>query len=49
MFNVAVWTERNIRIFEDSERTLDLLKALLFGTLFQWMRVWGFYELYFHF
>ena len=36
MFNVAVWTECNARIFEDNKRTLDLLKALLFGTLFQW-------------
>ena len=37
-----VWTERNTRIFEDKERTLYLLKALLFGTLFQWACVWGF-------
>ena len=37
-----VWTERNKRIFEDKEGTLDLLKALLFGTLFQWAHVWGF-------
>ena len=37
-----VWTKRNTRIFEDNERTLDLLKALLFGTLFQWACIWGF-------
>ena len=37
-----VWTERNTHIFEDKERTLDLLKAFLFGTLFQWAHVWGF-------
>ena len=37
-----VWTERNAHFFEDKERTLDLLKALLFGTLFQWAHVWGF-------
>ena len=35
-----VWKERNTSIFEDKERSLDLLKAFLFGTLFQWMRVW---------
>ena len=32
-----VWQERNTRTFEDSERPLDLLKSLLFGTLFQWV------------
>ena len=37
-----VWTKHNTRIFEDNERTLDLLKALLFGTLFMWVHVWGF-------
>ena len=37
-----VWTKRNKRIFEDEEGTLDPLKALLFGTLFQWARIWGF-------
>jgi len=37
-----VWMECNKRIFEDKEGTLDLLKALLFNTLFQWARVWGF-------
>ena len=44
-----VWTERNTCIFEDNERPLDLLKALLFDTLFQWACVWGFYGLCFHF
>ena len=28
-------------IFEDNERFLDLLKHLLFGTLFQWAHIWG--------
>ena len=28
-------------IFEDNERFLDLLKHLLFGTLFQWACIWG--------
>ena len=28
-------------IFEDNERLLDLLKHLLFGTLFQWAHIWG--------
>ena len=37
-----VWTERNTCTFEENERTLDLLKALLFSTLFKWARVWGF-------
>ena len=38
----VVWIERNTCTFEENERTLDLLKALLFGTLFKWARVWGF-------
>ena len=29
-----VWQERNTHTFEDTERPLDLLKSLLFGTLF---------------
>ena len=37
-----VWWECNTRIFEDNERPLDLLKSLLFGTLFQWAHIWGF-------
>ena len=36
-----VWQEQNNHIFEDNERSLDLLKHLLFGTLFQWARIWG--------
>ena len=35
-----VWKERNTSIFEDKERPLDLLKAFLFGTLFQWTCIW---------
>ena len=35
------WQEHDNRIFEDNERSLDLLKHLLFGTLFQWARIWG--------
>ena len=35
------WQERDNRIFEDNERSLDVLKHLLFGTLFQWVRIWG--------
>ena len=43
-----VWMERNTRIFEDKERTLDLLKAPL--QYFVSMGVClGFYELYFYF
>ena len=37
-----VWKERSIVHFEDNERPLDLLKSHLFGTLFQWTRIWGF-------
>ena len=37
-----VWWERNTCIFEDNERPIDLLKYLLFGTLFQWAHIWGF-------
>ena len=29
-----VWQEQNTHTFEDIERPLDLLKSLLFGTLF---------------
>ena len=36
-----VQQERNTRIFEDKERTLDHLKSLLFGTLFHWARIQG--------
>ena len=37
-----VWTEHNTCTFDENERTLDLLKALLFSTLFKWACVWGF-------
>ena len=37
-----VWQEHNTRTFEDIERPLGLLKSLLFGTLFQWARIFGF-------
>ena len=36
-----VWQKHNTRIFEDKERTLDHLKSLLFGTLFNCARIWG--------
>ena len=36
------WKEHNARTFEDTERTLDLLKSLLTRTLFEWSRIWGF-------
>ena len=35
-----IWKECNTSIFEDKERPLDLLKAFLFGTLFQWTCIW---------
>ena len=37
-----LWHEHITHTFEDNERPLDLLKFLLFGTLFQWARIWGF-------
>ena len=36
-----VWQERNNCIFEDNEISSDILKHPLFGTLFQWARIWG--------
>ena len=36
-----VWQERYNHIFEDNERSLNLLNHLLFGTLFQWAHIWG--------
>ena len=36
------WKEHNARTFEDTERTLDLLKSLLTRTLFEWSHIWGF-------
>ena len=37
-----VWQERNNHIFEDNERPFDLLKPLLFYSLFQCTSIWGF-------
>ena len=37
-----VWHKQNTHTFEDKERHLSLLKSLLFGTLFQQARIWGF-------
>ena len=37
-----IWRERNTRNFEDVERSVDLLKSLLIGTLFEWSHIWGF-------
>ena len=36
------WKERNAQTFEDTERTVDLLKSLLTRTLFEWNRIWSF-------
>ena len=41
-----IWRERNTRTFEDIKRSVDLLKSLLVGTLFEWSRIWDF-TLYF--
>ena len=37
-----IWREQNTRTFEDVEKSVDLLKSLLVGTLFGWSRIWGF-------
>ena len=39
-----VWTERNRRPFEDTEKFLVQLQALCQKTLFDWSRSWGFSE-----
>lgn len=39
-----VWTERNRRSFEDTEKSLVQLQALCQKTLFDWFRCWGFSE-----
>ena len=39
-----VCQECNNHIFEDNERPLDLLKSLLFGTLFWWACIWSFMQ-----
>ena len=36
------WKECNVRTFEDTKRTVDLLKSLLSMTLFEWSHIWGF-------
>ena len=36
-----VWTERNRRSFEDTEKSLAQLQALGQKTLFDWSRCWG--------
>ena len=37
-----IWRERNTRPFENVERSFDLLKFLLIGTLFEWSHILGF-------
>ena len=37
-----IWRERNNHTFEDIVRSIDLLKPILVGTLFQWGKIWGF-------
>ena len=37
-----VWTERNQRSFEDTEKSLVQLQTLCQKTLFNWSRCWGF-------
>ena len=37
-----IWRERNTRTFEDVEKSIDLLKSLLVGTLFGWSCIWSF-------
>ena len=39
-----VWTERNRRSFEDTEKSLVQLQALCQKTLFDWSRCWDFSE-----
>ena len=36
------WKEHNAQTFEDTKRTVDLLKSLQTRTLFKWPRIWGF-------
>ena len=36
------WKECNARTFEDTERSVDLLKSLRTMTLFEWSRIWAF-------
>ena len=37
-----IWWEHNNHTFEDIVRSVDLLKPILVGTLFQSGRIWGF-------
>ena len=37
-----IWRKRNTCTFEDVEKSIDLLKSLLVGTLFGWSHIWGF-------
>ena len=37
-----IWRKRNTCTFEDVEKSIDLLKSLLVGTLFGWSRIWDF-------
>ena len=39
---VLTWEERNAQTFEDTERTVDILKSLLTKTLFEWSHIWCF-------
>ena len=39
-----IWREWNTCTFEDVEKSIDLLKSLLVGTLFEWSRIWGFMQ-----
>ena len=41
-----IWQECNNHTFEDIVRSTDLLKPILVGTLFQWVRIWGFAQCY---
>jgi hypothetical protein len=38
----TVWCERNSRIFEDEDHSLNKIGELFFGRPFYWARVWGF-------
>ena len=37
-----VWLERNSRIFEDTQCSIDQLLEKFTSSLFDWSRVWGF-------
>ena len=44
-----IWRERNTHTFEDVERSVDLLKSLLIGTLFEWSHICDYTLLFFLF